>query len=179
MDRIFNKNSILTLDRVDRLLGYKITKLSLDRVDRVFDRNILKVILDRVECQKRGFSKKTISNDLDRVGQSATGTLALRFAFWTGWTSWTGTMGGAPIKLKNPRNYPLDRVDRLFDLLTTKVFGQGCFPLFREFFEFFNYLGLSQVLPCPPVQKKGSKLKSLFKNSILRWTGWTSGIKEK
>lgn len=136
MDRIFNKNSVLTLDRVDRVLGYKITKLSLDRVDREVNRNILKVTLDRVECQKRGFSKKTISNDLDRVGQSATGTLALRFVFWTGWTSWTGTMGGAPIKLKNPRNYPLDRVDRLFDLLTTKLFGQGCFPFSESFLSF-------------------------------------------
>jgi hypothetical protein len=152
LDRIFNKNSILSLDRVDRLLGYKITKLSLDRVDRVFDRNILKVILDRVdrvfdrnilkvildrvECQKRGFSKKTISNDLDRVGQSATGTLALRFAFWTGWTSWTGTMGGAPIKLKNPRNYPLDRVDRVFDLLTTNYLDRVVFPFSESFLSF-------------------------------------------
>ena len=136
MDRIFNKNSILTLDRVDRLLGYKITKLSLDRVDREVNRNILKVILDRVECQKRGFSKKTISNDLDRVGQSATGTLALRFVFWTGWTSWTGAMGGAPIKLKNPRNYPLDRVDRVFDLLTTNYLDRVVFPFSESFLSF-------------------------------------------
>ena len=148
MDRIFNKNSILSLDRVDRLLGYKITKLSLDRVDRLLgyksldrvdrevNRNILKVILDRVECQKRGFSKKTISNDLDRVGQSATGTLALRFAFWTGWTGWTGTMGGAPIKLKNPRNYPLDRVDRVFGYLQQNYLDRVVFPFSESFLSF-------------------------------------------